>query len=185
MKFSAAFFTVSFSPRSESVSCFLQSKFSPSKVFGCNTWVHAKAFTVCLWGGEFTNSNSGDFPPPVKLGEDRRSDHIKTHHTSLKEKTHKSVTDVSPQVDPIQACQPQSWKQIGLICSVLFVVFSIQCFRCGNIGCWLFSRREEQVLLVMWQFPSIGQCCPTTNRRESVYWSSRIRILDLNSGGID
>ena len=91
MKFSAAFFTVSFSPRSKSVSCFLQSKFSPSKVFGCNIWVHAKAFTVCLWGGgEFTNSNSRDFPPPVKLGEDRRSDHIKRHHTSLKEKTQKS-----------------------------------------------------------------------------------------------
>lgn len=49
-----------------------------------------KGFHSVLMRREFTNSNSGDFPPPVKLGEDRRSDHIKTHHTSLKEKTQKS-----------------------------------------------------------------------------------------------
>ena len=178
MKFSAAFFTVSFSPRSESVSCFLQSKFSPSKVFGCNIWVHAKAFTECAYeAGSLLIQTQGIFHH--QWSWEKIGDQITLKHTThLWRRKHRSLDTSGSNPSMSTTIMETNWSY--MFCTIYCIFYSmfvhLQCFRCGNIGCWLFSRREEQVLLVMWQFPSIGQCCPTTNRRESVYWSSRIRI---------
>ena len=132
---------------------------------------------VCLWGGSLLIQTQGIFHH--QWSWEKIGDQITLKDTThLWRRKHRSLATSGSNPSMSITIKETNWSYMFCtICWIFYLMFvHLQCFRCGNIGCWLFSRREEQVLLVMWQFPSIGQCCPTTNRRESVHWSSRIRI---------